>query len=317
MAAPRALRFAAIGGALVVLFLGGWLAGRLGIGSVVNPASLSEVERQFAERMNDASLVGTFTIWGREGRPASPDRYDIKSVEKIGDDLWRFNASMSCCGVNGTIPIPVPLRFVGDTPVIMMTDTSLPGLGTFTVRLFFYGDSYSGTWSHGKVGGHMSGRIEKRGAPAAAKSTMPAAQRLIGAWQLASRVVTKADGTVLSDAVLGAEPLGRLYYDVSGVMSLQMMRQARTAAIGKPGNPQDAANPRAILGYDSYFGTYTVDEAAGTITHHVQGSLFPEDLGKDWVRPFTLDEGTLTLKFTSAGADGVDITRTLIFRRQS
>jgi hypothetical protein len=50
--------------------------------------------------------------------------------------------------------------------VIMMTDTSLPGIGTFTVRLFFYGDRYAGTWQHGAVGGQMSGRIEKT-APAA------------------------------------------------------------------------------------------------------------------------------------------------------
>lgn len=158
----RALR---VLGALVLVFalLGaGWLAGRLGYGSVIPPASLPEVERQFAERMKDVSLVGTFTVAGRESRTPSPDRYDIFSVEKVGDDQWRFNAKMDCCGVNGaTLPIVVPMRFVGDTPMIMMTDTSLPGIGTFTVRVFFYGDRYTGTWQHGKVGGHMLGRIEK------------------------------------------------------------------------------------------------------------------------------------------------------------
>lgn len=155
-------------GVLVVallVFAGGWLTGRLGLGSVVDPASLSEAERQFAERMTNVSLVGTFTVAGREDRTPSPDRYDIFSVDKVGDDLWRFNARMDCCGVNGaTLPIVVPMRFVGDTPVIMMTDTNLPGIGTFTVRLFFYGDRYSGTWQHGKVGGLMTGRIEKSSA---------------------------------------------------------------------------------------------------------------------------------------------------------
>jgi hypothetical protein len=67
--------------------------------------------------------------------------------------------------VKAAIPIVVPMRWNGDTPMIVMTDTSLPGLGTFTVRLFFYGDRYAGTWQHGAVGGHMSGRIEKRAAP--------------------------------------------------------------------------------------------------------------------------------------------------------
>ena len=159
----RVLKIAAAVLIVLVIFCSGWLTGRLGFGSVVDPASLSEVERQFSERMTNVSLVGTFTVTGRENRTPSPDRYDIFSVEKVGTDQWRFNARMDCCGVNGaTLPIVVPLRFVGDTPVIMMTDTSLPGVGTFTVRVFFYGDRYAGTWQHGRVGGHMSGRIEKQ-----------------------------------------------------------------------------------------------------------------------------------------------------------
>ena len=156
-----------VGGAIVAVVLladfgGGWLVGRLGIGAVVDRASLTDLERQFADRMRDVSLVGSFTVDGREGRTPREDRYEISSVEKVGADSWRFNARMHCCGVDGTIPVVVPLRWIGDTPMIMMTDSSLPGLGTFTVRLFFYGDHYAGTWQHGTVGGHMSGRIEKQ-----------------------------------------------------------------------------------------------------------------------------------------------------------
>lgn len=158
----RTLGIAAILVLLLAIFGGGWLVGRLGIGSTVSPQSLTELERQFTERMRGVSLVGTFTVAGRDDRGPRSDRYDISSVEKVGNDLWRFNASMECCGVNGTIPIVVPLRWYGDTPMIMMTDTSLPGLGTFTVRVFFYGDRYAGTWQHGPVGGHMSGRIERQ-----------------------------------------------------------------------------------------------------------------------------------------------------------
>lgn len=153
-------------GILAVLAVGifgaGWLAGRAGIGPVVEPASLSEAERAFAERMRNVTLVGSFTVAGREGRTPRDDRYEIESVEKIGDDLWRFNARMDCCGLDGrTIPIAVPMRFVGDTPMIMMTDTNLPGIGTFTVRLFFYEDRYAGSWQGGKGGGIMYGRIER------------------------------------------------------------------------------------------------------------------------------------------------------------
>ena len=152
----------------LALFAGGWFTGRLGIGSIAEPSSLSEAERQFADGMRNVSLVGTFTVAGKESQPATPDRYDIVNVEKVGDDLWRFNAKMDCCGMKGAaaIPITVPMRWVGDTPMLMMTDSGVPGLGSFTVRLLFYGDRYSGTWQHSAFGGHMSGRIEKQGSPA-------------------------------------------------------------------------------------------------------------------------------------------------------
>jgi hypothetical protein len=182
----RAFGLIAVVVLLVLAFASGWAIGFVRVGAAVDPASLTEAERRFTEQMRDVKLVGTFTVSGREartseapagegrgdgrgagegrgegrGRP-SPDGYEIASVEKVGDNLWRFNASMQCCGVKGKIPIVIPVRFVGDTPMIMMTDTEIPGVGTFTVRLFFYGDRYSGTWQHGKVGGHMSGRIEK------------------------------------------------------------------------------------------------------------------------------------------------------------
>lgn len=150
----------------LIVFGGGWLVGRLGIGSVVRPESLSVVERQFTDRMKNVVMVGNFTVTGRENQSPRPDRYEIASVEKVGNDLWRFNAKMDCCGMEGkgAIPIVVPMAFNGDTPVIMMTEHSLPGIGTFTVRVFFYGDLYAGTWQHGPVGGHMSGRIEKAAA---------------------------------------------------------------------------------------------------------------------------------------------------------
>ena len=147
----------------IALFVGGWVSGRMGLGRVVDAGSMSDAERQFTERMRNVTMVGTFTVWGREERTPRTDRYEIASVEKIGEDLWRFNAKMECCGLNGaSVPIAVPMRWVGDTPVIMMTDTGLPGIGTYTVRLFFYGDHYAGTWQNPKTGGFMSGRIERQ-----------------------------------------------------------------------------------------------------------------------------------------------------------
>jgi hypothetical protein len=145
---------------LLIVFAAGWLTAIVGYGPAIDPATLPDRERQFAERMKGVSLVGVFTITGREDSPPRTDRYDIESVEKIGDNRWRFNARMRHGDTDVTMPFAVPMRWVDDTPVIMMTDMGIPALGTFTVRVFFYGDRYSGTWQHGDVGGHMFGRIE-------------------------------------------------------------------------------------------------------------------------------------------------------------
>jgi len=146
---------------MLVMFGAGWIVAKTGIGSAVDPASLTQLERQFTEQMKGAALVGQFTVAGREDSAGRPDRYDISSVQKVGDDRWQFNARMRYGSTDVTLPITVPMRWVGDTPMIAITDFSIPTLGTFTARVLFHGDRYSGTWQHDKVGGHMFGRIEK------------------------------------------------------------------------------------------------------------------------------------------------------------
>lgn len=159
----RAIGVAVATVVLLLVFAGGWVVGRLGVGvPPMDRVSLTDLERQFTERMRDVTLVGSFTVDGSGDLTPREDRYHIESVRKIGDDVWQFRAIVG--GDDSVIPVVVPMRWVGETPMVMMTDATLPGMGTFTVRLFFYGDRYAGTWQHGEVGGFMSGRIEKRAA---------------------------------------------------------------------------------------------------------------------------------------------------------
>ncbi len=51
----------------------------------------------------------------------------------------------------------------------------------------------------------------------------------------------------------------------------------------------------AFSTYGTYYGTYTINEAVGTITHHVEGSLTPNDVGKDFVRYYKLSGNRITL----------------------
>ena len=52
------------------------------------------------------------------------------------------------------------VKWSGDTPVITLTDFTIPTLGTFSCRVLIYNGKYAGTWTHGAAGGHMFGVLE-------------------------------------------------------------------------------------------------------------------------------------------------------------
>ncbi len=120
-------------------------------------------------------------------------------------------------------------------------------------------------------------------------------ERFIGTWKLVSAEYRYADGRVVE--YLGAHPLGALIYDTDGNMSVHLMRRDR---------PAFAAGDRlagtldeiklAFEGYHAYFGTYTVDEPARTVTHHIAGCSFPNWVGVDQKRFFDLEGDRLTLR---------------------
>ena len=129
------------------------------------PADREKLEKEFAEKLTGATLVGHFTMDGREGVPRE-ERYSILSVKKLAGDMWVFTARVQYGKKDVTVPIPLPIKWAGDTPVITLTDATIPGLGTYTARVMFYKDQYAGTWSGGDHGGHLWGRIERAGAKA-------------------------------------------------------------------------------------------------------------------------------------------------------
>ena len=119
-----------------------------------------ELEKQFSEKLTGAVLNGTFTIQGTSKSPSS-DKYTISSAKKIAGDNWVITARMQYGNHDVNFPFPVKVKWAGDTPVITVTEFTFPGIGTFTARVLFYGDRYAGTWQHDKVGGHMTGLIER------------------------------------------------------------------------------------------------------------------------------------------------------------
>ena len=113
---------------------------------------------KFAKEMTGVKLVGHFTIDGKEGQ--SQEEYTIQTVKKLPQgDLWLFTARVKYGGTNLVVPMPVPVKWAGDTPVISMTNLKIPLLGTFSAQVVLDDNRYAGTWQHGEVGGHMFGTI--------------------------------------------------------------------------------------------------------------------------------------------------------------
>ncbi len=156
-----AAKIAAAGLVLALVFGLGWLTAATGTGREADPASLTDLERDFTERMRNVVLVGHFTIEGQERRDGLPERYEISEVTKLEGDRWRFDVHLTYGSVDATLPVVVPLVWAGDTPMVSITDFAIPGLGEeFGARVVFYDNRYAGTWDHGRYGGLMYGTIQ-------------------------------------------------------------------------------------------------------------------------------------------------------------
>lgn len=113
----------------------------------------------------------------------------------------------------------------------------------------------------------------------------------LGAWRLVS-----IEGGA-NQAALGTRPTGLIYYDGSGYMAAQIQPdRTRPTWAGTP-TPQQALE--AISGYTAYFGTYTVDPQAHTVTHHRQGRL--DGGAVDFVRKYEFSGDRLVLTPVSSG----------------
>jgi len=115
---------------------------------------------EFEQKLSGATLVGQFTVLGKPGK-LQQERYEITSVRKMPQgDYWTFNAKIKYGGKNIEVPLPLEVKWAGDTPVITVNNFTIPGLGTFTSRVVIYKNKYCGTWTHDNVGGHLFGTIE-------------------------------------------------------------------------------------------------------------------------------------------------------------
>ena len=132
-------------------------------------------------------------------------------------------------------------------------------------------------------------------APKARKAPeAPTAQdRLVGTWKLVSFEDRRPTGEVTHPH--GRDPLGVIMYDGAGHMAAQIMNHGRPDFADRR-QPTPEEKKAAYETYIAYFGSYTVNESEGTVTHHVEGGLSPNMVGSDLKRSFEFSGDRLILK---------------------
>lgn len=111
---------------------------------------------------------GTFTMRGTDGK-LNPEAYQIVKAEKepTGDE-WLLVAKIKYLEKDVKVPIGLSIKWVDRTPVIVLDQVPIPGMGTFDARVIIRKGMYAGTWAHhGKKSGHLFGEITTAAAKAA------------------------------------------------------------------------------------------------------------------------------------------------------
>lgn len=144
------------------------------------------------------------------------------------------------------------------------------------------------------------------------------ANQLIGAWRLLSVETVRQNGVVIYP-FYGKHPEGLLVYDRSGWMSVQIVsdpQPTRPLSDSREGFLAAPASERlsALEGYYAYFGTWSVDPVALTVTHRIRQSLYPGERNESGVRKLSLEGSRLTL-LANAHEMGEDHQRRLVWER--
>jgi hypothetical protein len=128
---------------------------------------------------------------------------------------------------------------------------------------------------------------------------------LIGTWRVVSIGTVRPNGQVVTEW-MGSNPTGTLIYDRAGRMSVQFMRDPR--ATWKAAGPSPAHSPDEIVdaasaaekaaafdAYYAYYGEYDVNKKDHVVRHHVEGSLWPPEIGVTYERHFDVSGNRLAI----------------------
>jgi hypothetical protein len=112
-------------------------------------------------------------------------------------------------------------------------------------------------------------------------------QQVVGVWSLSSQYVERPDGSRVER--FGANPKGLAFFDQGGRFSQVMMRpDLPKIASNNAMTATDAENRAIIEGSTAFFGTWSVDEATGTLLNRIEGATFPNWNGTELKRTLSI-----------------------------
>lgn len=145
------LRAAALSTALAAVAVAAPLPALAQQGDARSPGAGEEApakaEEAFAAMLTDATLNGTWapidkSLLGDDRK----DGYHIVRATKKEGDQWILVSRMTFQGQEFEIPIPVTVKFAGDTAVMILNDLPLGDGTTWSARILFHDDVYAGSW---------------------------------------------------------------------------------------------------------------------------------------------------------------------------
>ena len=123
----------------------------------------NRINQEIQHFLTEITFRGHFTTdkKGSEEEPPKQDEYTITSATHVGGDYWLLTSRIQYRDIDVTLPVPVIIRWASTTPLIMLEEVTLPGMGTFSARVLIYRNRYAGTWQHDDIGGHLFGTLSK------------------------------------------------------------------------------------------------------------------------------------------------------------
>ncbi len=121
-------------------------------------------EKTFSAMLTNATLNGTWApIDKRLLGDDQDDRYHIVRATKAEGDQWVIVSRMKIQGQEIDVPIPVTIKFAGDTAVMILDNVPVGPGQTWSARILFHDDVYAGSWwgAGKKKGGIVSGTITR------------------------------------------------------------------------------------------------------------------------------------------------------------